>query len=144
MTEKEFSQYKGLNFKYIKLYFLDIINKLHTQTTTFLMDVCFFYFVQHWHSSTLIWDQLQLNAVNRWLFSATSSAQSKNFSPGHAKDPPNHKATADVSSLLQMQSADRSSILESVDDDIRQPSIKNPRKFILRHSFTAQNAQVMP
>jgi hypothetical protein len=31
MTEKEFSQYKWLNFKYIKLYLLDIIHKLHNQ-----------------------------------------------------------------------------------------------------------------
>jgi len=45
--------------------------------------------------------------------------------------------------VTNAKSADRSSILESTDDNIRQQSVENPRKFILRHSFTAQNAQVM-
>lgn len=44
MTEKEFSQYKGLNFKYMKLYFLDIINKLHTQNNH-LSNRCMFFLI---------------------------------------------------------------------------------------------------
>lgn len=45
MTEKEFSQYRGLNFKYIKLYFLDIINKLHNQNNYFSNGPMFFFFI---------------------------------------------------------------------------------------------------
>jgi hypothetical protein len=43
MIEKEFSQYEGLNFKYIKLYLLDIIYKLHNQNNHLSNGHTFFY-----------------------------------------------------------------------------------------------------
>lgn len=149
MTEKEFSQYKGLNFKYIKLYFkqsyiLNTINKLCNQNNNLSNGCISFLFccsndkaaLKSVTSLTECSEKVTIHCNKQCskqkLFSWACKGSSWSQSNCWCKQ-----------FVTNAKSDDRSCISESTDDDIRQPSVEKPRKSILWRSFTGQNAQVM-